>query len=228
MKQPPLRTLTSSEMVAALAAFGFAAVETRRLRRRRSLGRAMHELRRPLQALLLTRPHVDEKLTAVDLALAALRDLEAIVEGGEPSTPLPMPRSWPRLLHDAADRWQLAARLRGGEIAIRCLVEQDAPLPAATVLSLSQALDNLILNALSHGGPTVSVSVSPRHTGVVLEVVDRGRPPPQVPQTNPARHGHGLRVVAAIAAKLGGDFELRREPDHSRATLYLPGLPEGS
>lgn len=214
-------------MVAALAACGMAAAEGRRRRKNRRAGRALHELRRPLQALLLAPPRPGDPLTTLDLALAALHDLELVLDAGHrrelpagPSKTL----NWPLLLTGAADRWQQAAWLRGGRVDVRCLIDGGKPLSKETAISLSQGLDNLILNALTHGGAVVEVSAVPTCAGIELRVADRGTPPPQAPPYRQRRRGQGLKVVTGIASRLGGSFRVSRDASGSLATISLPPL----
>lgn len=227
----------------------------RRNGRQRRIEAAIHELRRPLQALLLSQALAGEDgggLGPVDLALAALRQLEAATGTGPPPAAGPVAPdspSWAQLLSDAADRWQQAAWLCGRAIAVA-----PEPLPAGTpvddarhlpyeapppagVLRLAGALDNLILNALLHGTGDVCLAV--RRTAGQLELlVTDGHPrqtedpagapagPGQPSAGGPqgARHGHGLRVVTEAATALGGSFRLDRGRDGhgSAAILALP------
>lgn len=215
-------------MVAALTACGLAAADIRRRRRRERTDRALHELRRPLQALLLTsRPAEEgERLTAIDLALAALHDLELVLDGGQPeighSRPLATP-TWSRLLRDTTDRWQQAAWLRGGKISYRCLIDGAGTLPEGVAIAVSRALDNLVLNALTHGGARVEITVVAQPPGIEVRVADSGSPPPIPPAPRQIRR-KGLKVVAEIADRLGGRFDLDRNKNGCLATLSLPPL----
>jgi len=92
---------------------------------------------------------------------------------------------------------------------------------------LEQALDNLLLNAIEHGGAGVSVEARRQGSWLAISVVDSGprrRRPGAGRPTRPQRrrHGHGLRVVRRVAAELGGGFELRRSPGRTEARLRLP------
>lgn len=215
---------SSSEMVAALAGCGIALFEERRRRRRRRADLALHELRRPLQALLLGAAASAEELSAVDLALAALRDLESALgdrarrDSRADSVP---PIGWARLVEDAAERWGQAAWLRGGSIAAECRVEASR-LGGEQALALSAALDNLLHNALIHGGPEIAISAEQRHAEVELAVVDRGDPPVCSAGRPRPGGGHGLRAVNEIAARLGGEFRLERVDGCCRAVIRIP------
>lgn len=219
------RGLSSSEMIAALAACGMAAAENRRRRRQQRLGQAVHELRRPLQALLLTPEPAEERLTAIDLALAALHDLESVLELDRRPTAEAKegpPQTWELLLQDSAERWRQAAWLRGGKIGVRCELDSGAALSGEVAVMLARALDNLIINSLTHGGATVTVMGRDLQAGVELTVTDRGAPPPHAPPPGRGPHGQGLKVVTGIAERLGGTFQFERAAGGSRAALLLP------
>jgi signal transduction histidine kinase len=220
-----------------LAASFAAAVAVRGLRagrRRSSLNEALHELRRPLQALALAggsgpaAPGV--VASSVELAGAALERLERELNGGDPgAAPERVPMR--ALVEAAVGRWQARAGLAGGSLRLGWWAGEA--LVAGERTALAQAIDNLIVNALEHGGPAVTVEA--RRQGAQLRVVvaDSGRAArPASRQGTPAdtiarlsgrrRHGHGLAVVRRVARAHGGRFALRRSDCGSLATLELP------
>ena len=227
---------------------GLAAGRVRRRRRRREIDLALHELRRPLQALLLqpgARPaHRRHELTSIDLALAAVNDLEAVLDGarrariGTGSRPVAGPgHGWNRLLADAADRWQQAAWLAGVRIEIDSAADDRVEIDRAAAVELARALDNLILNALIHGGGDIRLCAVQRSGDVEVRVCDRGardrraslaapsaRRPRAGRERRRRRHGHGLRAVREIVAAQGGSFQLRRGEEGATAILRLPAL----
>jgi len=202
-------------------------------RRRVALNEALHELRRPLQSVVLAvgsgaAPQVVEG--SAQLAAAALQRLEWEINGGTPGgrREAIAARS---LLASAVGRWQARAALAGGSLALdwragEVLVEGDWS-------ALAQALDNLILNAIEHGGPSIRVQGRVEGRSLRVTVADSGRasrPPSR--RESPAelvarltgrrRHGHGLAVVRQVAAAHGGRFALRYSEDGSLAMLELP------
>jgi len=200
--------------------------------RRAALNEALHELRRPLQALALAigagragSRGVESSLVLVSAAVERL-DEEINGHGGRWA---PRPVLVRPLLDAAVGRWRSRARRGGGELRLRgappSVVEGDP-------LALAQALDNLILNAIEHGGPAIAVGARRSGRRVRIAVADSGRrdEPPRVGSpatlfarvTGRRRHGHGLRVVRRIADAHGGQFELRRCAGGSIATLELP------
>lgn len=202
-------------MVAALARH-----RARTARRRRALERALHELRRPLQALALSRTpgrsNGNGGLGKLDLVLAALSDLEREVEGGgRPVRLRPVP-CWPSVMAAVA-RWRSAAALAGSPIELRW--RAGSAIVLADPARLAQALDNLLVNALQHGGPPIRVEASVCAAGVRIAIANGGGPAGRKPG---GRRGHGLEVVAAVAAEHGGRFAIHRRPEGALAVLELP------
>jgi signal transduction histidine kinase len=213
-----------------------AAVTVRELRagrRRTTLNEALHELRRPLQSIVLAAgsgagPRVVEG--SVQLAAVALERLEQEINGGTPgpAAEILMARS---IVASAVERWRARASLGGGSLTLRwrageVRVEADRH-------GVAQALDNLIVNAIEHGGPEVVVEVRTRADRLRVTVADSGRAArPDLRRETPRelvarlsgrrRRGHGLTVVRRAAAAHGGRFALRRSERGSLAVLELP------
>jgi signal transduction histidine kinase len=221
--------------LAATMAAVAAAQGLRAGRRRSSLNEALHELRRPLQTIALagvgegSAPPLLE--SSVQLAAAALERLEREVNGGGglqlPAEPIEV-----RPLLDAAvRRWRARASLGGSSLRLRWRAG-DAVVCGHRV-ELSQALDNLIVNAFEHGGPRISIDARPYKGRVRIVVADSGRASrPESRRDAPGeviarlsgrrRHGHGLIVVRRVAAEHGGRFALRCSERGSLAMLELP------
>jgi signal transduction histidine kinase len=204
-------------------------------RRSERLERAVHELRRPLQALLLLeRPGAGRRDTEearrglLELAACALEELEAAVRGRAGSPP-PRRVSCLELVQAALERWRAAS---GGELKLywdagAAPVEGD---PAA----VSRALDNLLVNAIEHGAPPVMVTgsvVCGRLRITVANRVDaRARRGDgsgshggngSGPEPGPPR-GHGVPIVSEVARRHGGRFALYRSAQGCVAALELP------
>ena len=201
-------------------------------RRRSALNEALHELRRPLQAIALagggSRPPVVE--SSVGLAAAALERLDREVNGGGLRRP-PEEVELRALLDAAVRRWKARASVSGASLSLRW--RAGRAVVVGDRVELAQALDNLIVNAIEHGGPEISVDVRPYKGRVRIVVADSGRA-----ARSPARQGspgeviarlsgrrtrgHGLSVVRRVAAAHGGRFALRRSECGSLALLELP------
>jgi signal transduction histidine kinase len=219
----------AASMAAAITARGWRAG-----RRRTALNEALHELRRPLQAIALacgagTAPHVVEG--SVQLAAVALERLDREINGSVQLSGVRKTIPVRPVLESAVARWRSRASLGGGTLSLRwragdVLVEADRH-------ALAQALDNLIVNAIEHGGPAVAVEGRLRGDRLRLAVADSGRASrPQSRRGTPAeviarlagrrRQGHGLAVVRRVADIHGGRFALRRSERGSLAVLELP------
>jgi signal transduction histidine kinase len=116
-------------------------------------------------------------------------------------------------------------------------------------LAPAAAIDNLIANALEHGGRSIELAADLAGDRVCLAVVDsgngagrrarereavlRGRDVrrrrdvrgPFGKLTGRARHGHGLRLVRRTAADHGGAFALHQGERGTSAVLELPLAP---
>lgn len=220
------------------------AVRGRRVgRRRTALNEALHELRRPLQVLALTVP-TDERPVppsfhgSMQMAATALERLDREING-ERVTLARVPISARALLDSAVGRWRPRAAMVGGTLVLRwrageAVVDGDR-------CELARALDNLIANAIEHGGPEIAVEAVVRAGRLRLGVVDSGGGEDAGPRrrgsegviaraTGRRRRGHGLRVVRQVAAAHGGEFQLRRSGRGTEAWLELPlsGEFEGS
>jgi signal transduction histidine kinase len=199
-------------------------------RRRTALNEALHELRRPLQALVLAEPERATDAGLPEQAALALERLDREINGG------PEPDCQQRvevapLAAAAVRRWQGRAELAG------CQLRLGELSPATTVCgdrgAIAQALDNLVVNAIEHGGSRVLVGVSVESPVVRLSVVDSGdggrtrrrRVAPWralVSLSGRRRRGHGLRVVRRVAAAHEGEFLLYPREAETEATLALP------
>jgi len=219
-------------MAAAVAAQGLRAG-----RRRSALNEALHELRRPLQAIALAgggpagtpaSPPVLE--SSVRLAAAALERLDREVNGGGLQRPREAVEARP-LAEAAVRRWQARARLGGGSLQLRW--RAGRAVVVGDRVDLAQALDNLLVNAIEHGGPEISVNVRPHKGHVRIVVADsgsasrpaarRGAPGEVIARlSGRRRHGHGLAVVRQVAAAHGGRFALRCSEQGSLAMFELP------
>jgi signal transduction histidine kinase len=195
----------------------------RTARRRVVLNRALHELRRPLQAMVLSSgPGRGPGSHSVRVALAALGDLDREINGGRRSF-APRPVACRALVQPAVERWRGIAASSRRSLVLRW--RAGAAVVLADPDRIAQALDNLIDNALRHGGLRISVEATVCATGIRIAIADSGRAGAGSPGRD-RRHGHGLRIVAAVAAEHGGRFEFRRSPTRTVAVLELPLAPE--
>ncbi|HSS32338.1 MAG TPA: ATP-binding protein [Solirubrobacterales bacterium] len=212
-------------LAAALVAQGLLAG-----RRRMSLNEALHELRRPLQALVLVAPTSAAGKREADLPLQAARALERLDReingGGTPARRDPVAIG--PLLEAAVRRWQGPAVAAGATLRREGCAEATL---SGDPDGLSRALDNLIVNAIEHGGPLVSVGAELAPPVLSLTVADSGQVAPAGRRAGRrplaaiagrGRRGHGLRVVRRVAAEHGGEFHLRQLDRGMEAVVELP------
>lgn len=214
---------------------------------RRRLNRALHELRRPLQALVLAEdeaagngsPGAAVRRGLLDLVTAAVAELDGAVNGGGvPRSRRPV--SCRELVLASIERWRPAA---GDSDRIRVYWDAGPATVDGDPVAIAQALDNLIANALEHGGPPLVVtgaevagrlrltiangrpdrSVVPELVGVNGE----RRPRSRGGRASDPRRGHGIAVVSRIAAEHRGRFAFCRSDAGCVAALELPLRPAG-
>jgi len=221
----------AASMALALTAQGWRAG-----RRRSALNEALHELRRPLQAMALATsgpggaaPPVVEG--SVQLAAAALERLDREINGGGPVAAMRGAVRLQPLAQAAVGRWRARVVLAGGSLELRW--QAGTAVVEGERTGLAQALDNLIVNAIEHGGPSIVVEARRRGDRLRVSVADSGRAArPESRRESPAeaiarltgrrRRGHGLSVVRKVAASHEGRFVLRRSEEGSLAVLELP------
>ncbi|HEX6666927.1 MAG TPA: sensor histidine kinase [Solirubrobacterales bacterium] len=209
-------------------------------RRRTVLNEALHELRRPLQALALAAPgggsaaaRVGDRLeVSVQMAAAALERLDHEINGVAAAPVRELMAALP-LVEAAVSRWQARAEAAGGSLGL-CWRAADAEI-CADRCEISQALDNLIVNAIEHGGPRIELRATLGVGWLRLAVIDSGRGSLSASRgfrpadlaariSGKRRHGHGLRVVRRTATAHGGEFALRTTAVGTEARLELPLL----
>ncbi len=225
----------AATMAAVVAAQGLRAG-----RRRSALNEALHELRRPLQAIALAgggeadSPPVLEG--SLRMAAAALERLDREVNGGALQRPVEEVEVRP-LVEAAVRRWRARANLASGSLNLRWRAGRAVVI--GDRVELAQALDNLLVNAIEHGGPAISVDARPHKGRVRIVIADSGRASrPTTRRDTPAdviarlsghrRRGHGLTVVRQVATAHEGRFALRRSERGSLALLELPLAGVGS
>jgi signal transduction histidine kinase len=233
-------------MVAAASA-GIAALAWRELRRGRELvARACHELRGPLAAAHLALhatatgvgpdgaggPGVAPaaRLAAIELELRragrALDDLAAARSGGRAPDREEIV-DVPELLARQASTWEAVAPVFGCRLSLAAA--DGAALVRGDRVRLSQAVGNLLANALEHGAGTVEVRSRAVGDRVRIEVSDEGAglPAPVAelaarPRAGRGRRGRGLAIASEIVGRHGGRLLAAPSPRGARAAIELP------
>jgi signal transduction histidine kinase len=206
-------------------------------RGRELVARACHELRGPLTAAHLAlhggARHGEPppaRVVAVerelDRAAVALEDLSAARQGRRaPDRDEPVDVG--DLLAYQAITWRMVAGVFG------CRVELVEPRSGATVrgdrVRLTQAVGNLVANALEHGDGRVRLRARAQGDRVRIEVDDEGPglPAPvgdltRRPRAGRGRRGRGLAIAADIADRHGGRLVAAPTARGARVALELP------
>jgi signal transduction histidine kinase len=231
---PELSTVVSVGGPAGLSlALAVAGERLRSSRRRAALNRALHELRRPLQALSLVSARLDGDGPAartavvtresVDAALAALADLDREINR-LPAQPSPRPVAVAAAVHAAVERWRGPAAARGRSLTLECELGDERIVGDAR--QIERALDNLIANSLEHGTLNVALRAAAAPRGVRISIGDGGPAAPDRRRRRDPRRGHGLQIVGRIARDHGGRFLLDRSSAGTEAVLELPAIAE--
>ena len=228
------------------------AVQQVKVRQRRTaINQALHEIRRPLQSLALAEHGPGDRgisdlppeergqggtvtaatgTGAVWQAIRAVGLLDRELNGGtrhdEPRELIAC-----RLLSDSCiRRCGPRAQLAGARIQLRW-IGPDA-LVRGDGTALAAAIENLLLNAIEHGGPEITVNALTVARRLRIEVIDSGsrsaRSGGRSARNNrlrrrpDCRHGHGLRVARRAAEVHGGRLSIKIGELGSRAALVLP------
>jgi signal transduction histidine kinase len=144
----------------------------RKGRRRSALNEALHELRRPLQAVALASgPRAATTEDPIDLAAAALERLDREINGGSlvPALSTVEARS---LVQAAVGRWQARVKLGDGSLELRW--NAGVTFVRGDRRALAQALDNLLAHLFRPdpgGGPERPQNEGGPGANRVLEVL---------------------------------------------------------
>jgi len=204
-------------------------------RRMALIAEAAHELRAPLGAALLglnalaVGAPAARRVAAIELELRraalALADLDAAPDGRR-AVACAEPVDVQALLAEAVEVWRPVARSLASELLFeplgpRAIVHADR-------LRLTQAVGNLVVNALEHGAGPVRLRTHATRTHVRIEVRDHG---PGLPAPvaalgggppHAARRGHGLAIAARAVRRHGGRLVTAPVSSGACVVLELP------
>src|SRR4029077_16089914 len=121
------------------------------------------------------------------------------------------------------ERWRpMAARTGGFRV-----YWDGGPAPVeGDAVQMARALDNLIANALEHGGPPVVVTGA-RVAGRIRVTIATGSSQRGARRERDPRRGHGTEVVSRVASAHRGRFALCRTGSGCVAALELPLVDAG-
>jgi signal transduction histidine kinase len=228
--------MTIAGWLVALVLLGLAShLELRARRRAELVARACHELRGPLTAAGLALyaagrrgDATSRRVAAVDLQLRraelALTDL-SLAPGGASARDHTECVPVLALLEAQAESWREVAWAHG------CDLELVTPAPAVAVRAdarrMSQAIGNLVANALEHGAGTVRLAARVDGGRVRIEVSDDGpglsAPIPALSRPRGDR-GRGLAIVADVARRAGGALHSAPSATGARLVIELPAV----
>jgi signal transduction histidine kinase len=229
--------------IAAGIAGGVVVVSRRTLQTRmEAVARACHELRGPLAAARLGLALgcrggelSAARLRAIDIELG--RAALALDDLAQARSAALRPRELERvdlreLLVDSVEAWQGSAEAAG--VSLRVGAGDGGAVVWGDRLRLAQAAENLIANAIEHGGANVAARGLVGDGVIRLEISDDGPglPAPVAELTRGARRGRGARgrglaIAAAIAQGHGGRLAAAPAPTGARLALELPPAPAG-
>jgi signal transduction histidine kinase len=196
----------------------------------------VHEARSPVAALsaiagTLVEGELDPaaRRELARLATLACRAIERIVADAAVTSIRRETVDVAALAHDVV----AAARLRGARISFAA--PQDVPGVDADAARLRQALDNLITNAVVHGGPHVEISVAVRVDDALRIVVSDSGPGIAEDELerifdtgvrlDPERPGTGLGLALARSIAEGHGGSLTAESRRGSGTAFTLSLP---
>ena len=193
---------------------------------KRALNRALHELRRPVQALVLLEegsarpaatPPAASRRGLLELVASALRDLDGTVNGGS-QEPNPKRFSCREVVLACLERWRPAAARAGG---VRVYWDAGPAPMVGDATRLARALDNLIANAIEHGAPPIVVTGA-RVAGRIRITIANGAGDRRDALPPDPRRGHGTEIVSEVASAHGGRFAFCHTGRGCVAALELP------
>lgn len=222
-----MTALVIAGWLSALVATVFAATLRRRLE---STADAEHELRGPLAALSLARESsrrgrlAEDELCAVldsqlDRAMRGLGELTA-ARIGRPAATKPGPVRLDALVRGLTAGWDPVARARG------CLMRLEWSAGPVTVRAdrerLSQALGNLMSNAVEHGDGRVTLRARRHGSAVRLEIASSGGWDASSSADPDRRRGRGLAIAARAVEESGGSLAVAARPSEAELAVDLP------
>jgi signal transduction histidine kinase len=207
-------------------------------RRRQAFSQPLHELRGALAAIQLglfalerrgltsvMADRVDALRSQAQRAHLAVEDVDDIRLARRPTAGRLELIDAGAVVHRRVAGWSVLAETRGRSVDLHWPI--GPAVVRADEVRIGQALDNLIVNALDHGGGMVRVSGALTESTVRIAVADQGRgiqSPLREAMSAPwhGRHGHGLAVAARVAELHGGRLTATPGRLGSKVEIELP------
>jgi two-component system, OmpR family, sensor kinase len=192
-----------------------------------------HELRRRMaavrvagEAVAMLRQQGADPAAMLELLLAEVADLDQLAGEvlGDRRPAAPADDRAPDVTATVQAAARTVAVARGATVRVQAGAQAEVE---ASPAMLRQAIENLIDNAVVHGGPGgVEVDVRPDPAAGQVEVVvaDRGQRAPDAP----SGHGIGMFVVRRFLEEAGGHaWVAERDGGGTKVGLRLPMAPAG-
>lgn len=124
--------------------------------------------------------------------------------------------------------------------SLKLEIGEEPVVVRADPFSLGEATHNLLINALTHGVPPVSIGAERRGAEAILWVRDSGPGPEdaviarmgerhnRTARSGESSSGIGLSIVQSVAAAFGGTMEITRDAQGFRIALVLPAEKDPS
>jgi signal transduction histidine kinase len=231
--------LPAALIVSVIALVLCAARSRRRESRLRSLARPLHEVRGAMTALELgltalarrvpleLADRVEALRAQLERLMVAAEDLEAQRDGTTlpPNVGRGDAVELGAVVRRSVLAWTATARDRGARLELRWFAGEVWI--GAQSGRIRQALDNLISNAIEHGGGRVLVKGERRPGRVRVTVTDGGpglatQPEQLVEAPWRAARGHGLAIARDVVRSHGGRLATRMTSDGPGLALELP------
>jgi signal transduction histidine kinase len=205
-----------------------------RLRRRLELvAQAAHELRGPTAAISFAVASLRREAGGLRRALrfeselermrAGLADLDAARLGRRPA-PRERTVALEQVLRSAAAGWRPPAELAGRPVTVRW--DAGHAWVRADRGRLSQALGNVMANALEHGSGPIEIRAVRKGGRAVRVEVRNATPGVPGGRRSKAGRGRGLGIATRAVREAGGRLTLERDDDGTTAAVELPLVEE--
>jgi signal transduction histidine kinase len=226
-----LELLLAGSLLASLSGLLVAAACARRRGQRLdSIVRPLHELRGALTVLQLGLPArsagAETIVSQLERARLALDDLDGCLDGKAAESKLGGAElvDLEALITRGARTWSQLASSAGARVRVRW--RAGGTLVMGSAGRLGQVVDNLIANAVEHGGGRVLVESEMVGGKVRVAVIDAGLGVPLVAQRSEAAvrspRGHGLAISRDVITAHGGNLLFERREQGGAVVIELP------
>jgi signal transduction histidine kinase len=166
---------------------------------------------------------IESAIAETDRLEATIVELLALARDGATRAALEVTE----VLDDLERRWHGRLALEGRPLRVHC--ERSIPTPHVSATAVSQILDVLVDNALTHARGAIVVNARSTGDGLAIDVDDDGPGIRASPEelfrrrtTDTDGHGIGLALARTLAEAEGGRLVVSRRSPGARMSLLLP------